>query len=367
MFKKTENVVKPIETEKTDKPSVPKEFQGFQGSKEFQGFQGIKENIDSTDENNVTETLVESENVVKHIGAEKIDEPSVLKEFQGFQGFHGSQGFQEVKENIDNADEFFEPECANENDVTETFVESENVDKPNETAKTDEPNLPKEFQGFQEIKENIDNTDKFFEPECANKNDVTDTLVESENDDKPIETAKTDELIGFRIHKRIHSDEKLTPQSPKSPYMKAMANYRDKLADLISPITNESELKKPMIPESSNQKVRKKKKSDNSEFLSDTTSYTDVSTKKEKFVKTEESKRKCEVCKHIFYDASSLRKHKKRKRCKQLISPIKKPEVQEENEDFDKTYESFESESADVNNVIGTFDQSEYEKRRVIY
>ena len=248
MFKKTENVVKPIETEKADKPSVPKEFQGFQGSKEFQGFQEIKENVDSTDENNVTETL-----------------------------------------------------------------------------------------------------------------------VESENDDKPIETAKTDELIGFKIHKRIHSDEKLTPQSPKSPYMKAMANYRDKLADLISPITNESELKKPMIPESSNQKVRKLKKSDNSEFLSDTTSYTDVSTKKEKIVQTEESKRKCEVCKHIFYDASSLRKHKKRKRCKQLISPIKKPKMQEENENFDKAYESFESESADENNVIGTFDQSEYEKRRVIY
>ena len=147
-----------------------------------------------------------------------------------------------------------------------------------------------------------------------------------------------------------------------------MANYRDKLADLISPISNESELKKPMIPESSNQKVKKQKKSDNSEFLSDTTSYTtDVSTNKENNVKTEESKRKCEVCKHIFYDASSLRKHKKRKRCKQLISPIKKPEMQEENENFDKAYESFESESVDENNVIGTFDQSEYEKRRVIY
>ena len=199
---------------------------------------------------------------VKPIETEKTDEHSVLKEFQGFQGFHGSQ----------------------------------------------------EFQGFQDVKENIDNTDKFFEPECANKNDVTDTLVESENDDKPIETAKTDELIGFRIHKRIHSDEKLTPQSPKSPYMKAMANYRDKLADLISPITNESELKKPMIPESSNQKVRKQMKSDNSEFLSDTASYTDKSTKKEKIVKTEESKRICEVCKHIFYDVSSLNKHKRRRK-----------------------------------------------------
>ena len=135
MFKRTEDVVKSIETEKTDEHSVHKEFQGFQGSEEFQGSQ----------------------------------------EFQGIQGFQDLQ----VKENIDHADEFFEPE----NNVTETFVESENVDKP-------------------------------------------------------IETAKTDELIGFKIHKRIHSDEKLIPQSPKSPYLKAMANYRDKLADLISPITN---------------------------------------------------------------------------------------------------------------------------------
>ena len=304
---------------------------------------------------------------VKPIETEKTDEHSVLKEFQGFQGFHGSQefqGFQDVKKNIDNTDEFFEPECANENDVTETFVESE---KPIETEKIDEPSVPKEFQefqgskGFQEVKENIDNTDEFFKPDCADENNVT---VESENVDKPIETAKTDELIGFKIHKRIHSDEKLTPQSPKSPYMKAMANYRDKLADLISPITNESELKKPLIPESSNKKVRKKKKSDNSEFLSDTTSYTDVSTNKEKTVKTEESKRTCEVCKHIFYDVSSLNKHKRRKKCKQFISPIKKAEVQEEN---DRAYESFESESEDENNVIGIFDQSEYEKRRVIY
>ena len=310
---------------------------------------------------------------VQPIETEKTDEPSVPKEFQGFQGFQGSQefqGFQEVKENIDNADGFFEPECANENNVTKTFVESE---KPIETEKIDEPSVPKEFQefqgskgfqGFQEVKKNIDNTDEIFEHECADENNVTETFVESENVDKPTETAKTDELIGFKIHKRIHSDEKLTPQSPKSPYMKAMANYRDKLADLISPITNESELKKPMIPESSNQKVRKLKKSDNSEFLSDTTSYTDVSTKKEKIVKTEESKRICEVCKHIFYDVSSLNKHKRRKKCKQFISPIKKPKMQEEN---DRAYESFESESEDENNVIGTFDQSEYEKRRVIY
>ena len=332
-------------------------------------------------ENNVTEMFKKAENVVKPIETEKTDEHSVLKEFQGFQEFQGSQEFQESQE--------FQG-----------------------------------FQGFQEVKENIDNADEFFEPECADENNVTETFVESENVDKPIETAKTDELIGFKIHKRIHSDEKLTPQSPKSPYMKAMEKYRDKLSDLISPITKneikkpemqkenenidkadesfesecddkndvtetfkdsenvitetfedsenvykpiESELKKSEVPESSNKKVRQKKKRDNSEFLSDTTSYTDVSTKKEKIVKTEESKRKCEVCKHIFYDVSSLNKHKRRKRCKQLISPMKKPKMQEENENFDKAYESFESESADENDVVGTFDQSEYEKRRVIY
>ena len=257
------------------------------------------------------------------------------------------------------------------------FKKTENVVKPIETEKIDEPNLPKEFQGFQgfqefqgfqgfqEVKENIDNTEEFFEPECADENNVTETFLESENVDKPIETAKTDELIGFKIHKRIHSDEKLTPQSPKSPYMKAMANYRDKLADLISPITNVSELKKPIVPESSNQKVRKQKKRDNSGFLADATS--DISSKKEKIWKTEKLKRKCEVCKHIFSDLGGLNEHKRKKRCKQLISPIKKPEVQEENENIDKANESFESESADENNVTGTFDESEYEKRKVIY
>ena len=66
--------------------------------------------------------------VVKHIETKKTDEPSVPKEFQGFQEFQEFQGFQEGKENIDNADDFFEPECADESNVIETFVESENVD-----------------------------------------------------------------------------------------------------------------------------------------------------------------------------------------------------------------------------------------------
>ena len=86
----------------------------------------------------------------------------------------------ELQKAIDNLklmNKSFEPECANE---TDTFEQSENIDKPIETEKTKQP-------GY------IDEINEFFEPECADKTDVTDTFETSENVYKPIRTEKTDE------------------------------------------------------------------------------------------------------------------------------------------------------------------------------
>ena len=85
----------------------------------------------------------------------------------------------ELQKAIDNLklmNKSFEPECANE---TDTFEESENIDKPIETEKTKQP-------GY------IDEINEFFEPECADKTDVTDTFETSESVYKPIRTEKTD-------------------------------------------------------------------------------------------------------------------------------------------------------------------------------
>ena len=94
---------------------------------------------------------------------------------------------------------------------------------------------------MQEVNENTIKADESFESEYADENYVNETFEGCENVDKLIET---DKFAGLKINERVNLDEMLNHQSPKSPYMKAMANYRDKLVDLISPNTT----KEPKVP-----------------------------------------------------------------------------------------------------------------------
>ena len=74
-----------------------------------------------------------------------------------------------------------------ESDVSDTFEESENVDKPIANEKSDEPSVPENNEIRQLNYYSI--TDQFKIP------DVTDMVEEFENVDKPIETENNEELI----------------------------------------------------------------------------------------------------------------------------------------------------------------------------
>ena len=214
---------------------------------------------DHAAEIDITETFEDSENVHKPIGTEKTGESlPILEEleitmleaqeseifkqdciFESFKEFMEGIGCDnvELQKAIDNLklmNKSFEPECADE---TDTFEQSESIDKLIENEKTDEPNTSKELESrmtdFEtpKLQEKIENTDK---------TDVTHTFEESEKNDIPIETEKTNEHIepdsqdlhaDFQDLNGEHQDFKDDPQELKNDPRDLIDDPKDLHAD----------------------------------------------------------------------------------------------------------------------------------------
>ena len=104
--------------------------------------------VDKSTESEVSDTFEESENVDKPIATEKTDEPSVLKEPENNEKLViRIAGEPEIRQlnSYSDTDQFKIP------DLTDMFEESENIDQPIEIEKTDESSNPKEPENNEEL------------------------------------------------------------------------------------------------------------------------------------------------------------------------------------------------------------------------